>query len=677
MHLLNTCKHTQAMRWKGHPYFFRLVGKTVENHKKDFKLRTNTMKKYFAQFFEIDARCVEFNQLYQVEEGGLEYNFTIYSRENEKLNARVNRLLKIYNSVCNDEDQAFVQGIIDKWNLNPDNGEKEMVLDINVTNITTYYQINLPQQEEEFKQDMTLIKKSEHYYSNKNLYSFANGGIYQSIRIETKIFKSPTSRKQSDDSKDSDLSMFRVNVASAIKNSINHHVRAINDRESESHSQSRDHSSSENTPTTDNNTNQHSFNYNKKNPSRKFVKPKNLFKFKNASMNNVDSGSSVMNSKSKNTASIEKRKDSKDSKDNEYGKNENAYPNLTKNLNDINVRKENFAFDEDKLVVILDGEVNKDDENDHNKRHATGNATKLHKTKTHTKIQMSDLKCDIPDEKTIDNDDNEQKSKTLHLKPNSKRSNSTSVKVLPSVSKTEQKIEVNVNTENLNVNKAVKNLTDGQPDESSKSLSEINIRNLLTGTGDEENGNVVTSIFGRNNINSGSDNSDSSFDSDSSNESKNEGNNTDDEHEASIVIITTPKSDVVTPVMNGLPFNRASLGSNFSSLNINSLKPIDSSGTNLHLNLQLNDYRSDSRSRSPSGLYPQFPHTPTSMEIKHTTKKYHFDLSDVDQVNIRIETPKGSRKQSVQRKRDFLRQVGTMSPNLNNNNTSTNRWFWR
>ena len=119
------------MKWKGQPYFFRLIGKDVDKNRSQFRRSPNAMKKIFAQFFELDNRCVEFNSCVRVDEGGLEYGFTIFSEDNKLPNIRVKRLLKIHNSVCKDDDHMFIVSIVLECGLSKQ-------CDINVSSITTF-----------------------------------------------------------------------------------------------------------------------------------------------------------------------------------------------------------------------------------------------------------------------------------------------------------------------------------------------------------------------------------------------------------------------------------------------------------------------------------------------------------------------------------------------------------
>ena len=185
-------------------YFFDLVGNSIIDNRASFKIRPNAMRKLFAKLLEVDARSVECNYVFKIE-NGLQYGFTVFSISDSntitaRSSQRIKRIVDIYSHSI-DINSIFVQEIIDTWKLN------KLVtninqLDIHVRNIVTLYDFQIGGTKKLFNNDSRALIQSDFYKVNKNIFTFEKIGLFQTICI----------------SNDHDAAMNNVHVDNIIDN---------------------------------------------------------------------------------------------------------------------------------------------------------------------------------------------------------------------------------------------------------------------------------------------------------------------------------------------------------------------------------------------------------------------------------------------------------------------------
>ena len=165
-------------------YFFDLTGSTVVKNYRSFQMKPNAMRKIFAEILECDIHCVECNLILKTE-NGLQYGFTVFSlsAHDKKTSGRLNRFLRIYGSVCNDEltsntlnQDAFLARIIAEF------GDNSPEIDISISNIVTLYD-DKNKYASKFDDDYNAITQSQFYHRHSSMFSFDNVGVYKSITI--------------------------------------------------------------------------------------------------------------------------------------------------------------------------------------------------------------------------------------------------------------------------------------------------------------------------------------------------------------------------------------------------------------------------------------------------------------------------------------------------------------
>ena len=158
--------------FRGHPYFFEISGKEIEENKRKLVQRPNAIRKVFAEILEIDERCIELTLCLSIATG-IQFGFTLYTTDTKKV-TRYKRLHTCWNAIC--QNRSFINSVMNVWGLE---------FDPDIRHIETIYQISNSYEKQEFERDCNAIMRSDFHKQNPWVFQFDALGKFAVLQVDT------------------------------------------------------------------------------------------------------------------------------------------------------------------------------------------------------------------------------------------------------------------------------------------------------------------------------------------------------------------------------------------------------------------------------------------------------------------------------------------------------------
>ena len=178
-----------SANWDAQVFVFDLVGTSVVKYRRNFKLQLNAMKILVAKVMEVGPGAIDLTSCVNID-NGLEYKFEVFSQENEKQHSKIKRLISVYETTQNKNDQYLINQIIEKLELKKLQSDHQ--IDVNITHITTYYQTSKKTEKNNYNLDIEYLKQTNFFKTTfekerKVLIMNDKMNDYQFICIETDV----------------------------------------------------------------------------------------------------------------------------------------------------------------------------------------------------------------------------------------------------------------------------------------------------------------------------------------------------------------------------------------------------------------------------------------------------------------------------------------------------------